>query len=269
MSDRSTNQETNQHVDSPKKISKKPDPSPRGPVATITKQSMAYITIKGIESETSCLERDWSLFALKELADNAFDFLNDYYPNAAKKARKISIRTWIDSIPNIDDRVMLRMTVENSNVNNIPIFENLEDVFDFNQWYSTKRYQYRETCGSLGDGLKRILGMGYASWTSNDNLEISYEYNQWNEPLILRYNGIEYKAFILVDDDKIEVDIRGPTRINASNLTEVQIALSVKTKGLQGEQPTAYWLGKLEKYYKIYRLVKRQTEFSFVRGGEY
>lgn len=229
-------------------------------MATLTKQLMAYITVKGIESETSYLERDWPLFVLKELADNAFDFLNDYYPNSL---RRIAIRAWMDSIPNVDSRVMLRMTVRNSNVDNIAIFENLDDVFDFNQWCSTKRYQYRETCGSIGDGLKRILGMGYASWTSNDNLELSYEYNQWHEPLILRFNKMEYKAFILVDDDKIEANVKGPTRFDAPDFTEFQIALPVTTK-LLGEPPTTFWLKKLEKYYKIYKLVKRQIEFSFV-----
>ena len=76
-------------------------------MATLTKQLMAYITVKGIESETSYLERDWPLFVLKELADNAFDFLNDYYPNSL---RRIAIRAWMDSIPNVDSRVMLRMT---------------------------------------------------------------------------------------------------------------------------------------------------------------
>ena len=242
-------------------------------MATLTKQSLAYITVKGIESETSYLERNWTIFALKELSDNAFDFLNDYYPNHPKEARKIAIRAWIDSIPTIDDKVMLRIAVRNSNVDNRQVFENLEDVFDFNQWCSTKRYQYRETCGSLGDGLKRILGMGYASWTSNYNHELSFEYNQWNEPLILRFNGVEYKAFILVDDDKIQVDIKRQTRIDAPNFTEVQIALPVTTKGLWWDgTPTAtaakeYWLAKLEEYYKIYKLVKRQTEFSFVKGN--
>ena len=142
---------------------------------------MAYITVKGIESETSYLRREWILFALKELADNAFDFLNDYDPSPAnpKESRRIVIRTCIDRIVKREDR-MFRMAVKNSNVNNFqPIFENLNDILDFNQWCSTKRYQYRETCGSLGDGLKRILGMGYASWTSNDNLDLAYEYNQW------------------------------------------------------------------------------------------
>jgi len=70
-----------------KKIKKKADPpiiSPikpkKGPTSTSTKQSMAYITVKGIENQTSYLQRDWPIFAMKELMDNGYDSLNDYYP---------------------------------------------------------------------------------------------------------------------------------------------------------------------------------------------
>ncbi len=255
-----------------KKVTRKSDPYPlQKPMATLTRQSLAYITVKGIESETSYLQRDWPLFALKELSDNGFDFLNDYYPTPAnpKASRQIVIRTWVDPIPKSENRVMLRMAVRNSNVDNIqPVFENLAHILDFNHWCSTKRYQHRETCGSLGDGLKRILGMGYASWTSDDNLDLQYEYNQWNEPLILRFNNEEYKAFIVVDDVDISVDIKPPVQFNALNFTEVQAALPVSTKILWGETPTQYWLGRLEKYYNIYKMAKTQTQFSFIREAD-
>jgi hypothetical protein len=251
-----------------KKLDKKTDPYPmQKPMATLTRQSMAYITVKGIESETSYLQRDWILFALKELADNGFDFLNDYYPSPAnpKESRKIAIRVWIEPIVK-SDRIMFRMVVRNSNVDNVqPIFENLDNILDFNQWCSTKRYQYRETCGSLGDGLKRILGMGYASWTSNDNLDLAYEYNQWKEPLILRFDGKEYRAFIQVDDVEIRVNIEDPTEFDAPDFTEVQVALPVQTKGLWGEDPSDYYFRKLQRYYNLYKMAKTQTQFSFVK----
>ena len=41
---------------------------------------MAYVTVKNIENETSHVEADWTLFILKELIDNAWDWLNDDYP---------------------------------------------------------------------------------------------------------------------------------------------------------------------------------------------
>jgi hypothetical protein len=70
----------------------------RGPVATSTKQLMGYVTVKNIEIETSYLQQDWPTFALKELIDNAYDWLNDYYPARKpedKEIRKIGVRIWI------------------------------------------------------------------------------------------------------------------------------------------------------------------------------
>jgi hypothetical protein len=46
----------------------------KGPVVT-SKQIAGYFTVSGIENELSI-----PCFALKELADNAYDWLNDYYP---------------------------------------------------------------------------------------------------------------------------------------------------------------------------------------------
>ena len=65
------------------------------PVSTTEKQSMAYVTVKNIENETSHLEADWTLFVLKELIDNAWDWINDEYPAVAKAVRKIGVRIWL------------------------------------------------------------------------------------------------------------------------------------------------------------------------------
>ena len=87
------------------------------------------------------------------------------------------------------------------------------------------------TCGSLGDFLKRVLGMGYASWTSNDNPEDSFIDKQWEEPVILRFNGQERKAFIIVDRDNHTIfpDIKQPTKFDAPDFTEVEITLPLHT----------------------------------------
>src|SRR4029079_8674911 len=68
-----TNQ--NRHDGSRNKMNKNMRPPPKSnskPVSTTDKQSMAYVTIRNIESETSYLENEWPPFVLKELADNAF-----------------------------------------------------------------------------------------------------------------------------------------------------------------------------------------------------
>ena len=211
---------------SPSKSTRKPKSKRRikGPVSTSTKQLTGYLTVNGIQSETSYQESDWPLFALKELMDNAFDFLNDYYANEAKESRNISVCIKIDLTKDI-----LRIAVRNSNVNDVPVFENIGQIFNYNMWFSTKRNQHRISCGSLGDFLKRVLGMGYASWTSRDSSGDSFEEKQWEEPIVLRFNGKEVKVFLKVDSDTWATwaDIQPPTVFNAPNFTEVEIALPV------------------------------------------
>ena len=42
---------------------------------TTTKQSMSYVTIRGIESDTSWPVQEWPKQSAKELISNAYDFL--------------------------------------------------------------------------------------------------------------------------------------------------------------------------------------------------
>ena len=130
---------------------------------------MAYFVVKTIESETSYLKKEWPMFVFKEFMDNACDWLNDYYPPIKPEdadKRRVSSRIWITM--NADSKFM-HFAVRNSNINNIPTFTTLEQILNFDLWHSTKRDQHRMTAGSLGDALKRCLGMGYALWTEKDN----------------------------------------------------------------------------------------------------
>jgi hypothetical protein len=187
----------------------------KGPVATSTKQMAGYFTVSGIENELSMPENMWPCFALKELADNAYDWLNDYYPisnvinrrrsyssssinynSSTTRTRYIALRIQIDKIANDADLTrVFRIAARNSNVDQIEVFggglEGLEQIFDYTQWLSTKRHQHRMTAGSLGDYLKRHGGMGYASWNNivrSSNGQVSYDDDniQWEEPIIFR-----------------------------------------------------------------------------------
>ena len=249
------------HDDKCTKILKKVDPPSnrrrKGPIATSTVKLMSYIAVKAIESETSYLLFLWPIFALKELMDNAWDFLNDYYPNNPKEDRKIGVTIKVDLKPN-GEKSILRIAVRNSNVDNISVFEDLDSVFDYDRWYSTKRYQHRETCGSLGDFLKRGLGMGYASWTEDVNDDNSFTDKQWEEPLIVKHNGEENRVYITVNKGsnkpiKIEFE-EGPS--HSATHTEVEVALSVD--GFIEDT-----VRKLEQYYKSYKIGKSRTDFSF------
>jgi hypothetical protein len=266
----------NRHVGKdPKNRPKMPTPLPviSGPVYTSTNQKKRYITIAGIVSDTSYQEHQWPEYSVKELADNSYDFFKIYYPNATANERKIEARVTIDTKQPIN---VIHIAVRNSNVNNFPVFQNLSGVFDYNNWGSTKRDQHRMTAGGLGDFLKRALGMGYASWTSgsgsSNNLEDSFEDKQWEEPVTLRFDGREYKAFIVVINGDIRsTRIEGPTQIRYKEAyplspsypyTEVEVALPL----------SAYWntccdtlLDHLERYYYTFKLVKRNTDFSFTK----
>jgi hypothetical protein len=244
------------------KMSRKPLP-PTKDIFTSTSQKKKYITIAGIESDISYREYQWPIVPVKDLNDNADDFFKAYYPNADANTRRISTKVTIDTFTKRPVNI-IRTAVRNSNANNYQVFPNLIAIFDYNNWGSTKRYQHKMTASALGDFLKRILGMGYASWMNINSYSTqdSFEDKQWDEPVILRFNRKEYRAFIVV----VNGDIK-PTRIEESATvtkdigtdTEVEVAL-----------PSAYWntnynvlLACLERYHRIWKLVKRNTEFGF------
>jgi hypothetical protein len=233
-----------------------------GPVFTSVSQKKRYITIGGIVSDTSYQESQWPEFALKELADNAYEFFLMHYPDATVRERKIATRISIDTTT---QPKIFRLAVRNSNLDNVTIFQNIQGIFDYEKWVSTKRNQHRMTAGGLGDFLKRVLGMGYASWSGNDKTEDndSFENKQWKEPVILRFDGKEYKVFLIVSGDKILTQIDGPATIdNIHTDTEVEIALPLVNFWAADNQ-NSLLLNKLERYYKNFRLIKRNVDFSF------
>src|SRR5215207_7522120 len=190
-----TNQNDNQqniHVDKDAKNDSKEgggsSKQRKGPAWTSTKQSMSYITVRGIESDTSWQEYEWPKQTMIQLISNAYDWFHDYYPDGTKEIRKIAVRVKIEPI--LDEnkrRTIIRIAVRNSNVDDIPVFENLDQIFDYTQFHSTKRHQHRDVSGALGDFLKRGLGMGYASWTDNYDQERKdsaiASFKQWPEPI--------------------------------------------------------------------------------------
>ena len=108
------------HVDKGSKNATKTAIPPRD-IFTSTSQKKKYITIAGIESDTSYQEYQWSEFAVKELNDNADDFFKVYYPNAIANGRKISTKVTIDTVAKRPVYIIC-MAVRNSNVNNYQVF---------------------------------------------------------------------------------------------------------------------------------------------------
>ena len=129
--------------------------------------------------------------------------------------------------------------------------------------HSTKRNQHRMTCGSLGDALKRSLGMGYASWTKDYNADETFDDKQWEQPVIVRCNGKEFRAYIIVDIAKQErwteiTEEKKPSR-DIGNDTEVEITLPI----LNSLDEDSWWLDRLLEYHQKSKIGKlTRTDFS-------
>ena len=238
------------------------------PPSTTTNQLDSYPTVRNIEIETSIKERDWPKFVFKELLDNAFDWLNDIYPENtySNEYRKIASNIWLTNSTDSSFR-FVHIAVRNSNKDNEKIFPDLYKTFDFYSWNSTKRDQHRMTTGGLGDALKRCLGMGYASWTNNFDPE-SFEERQWEEPLVMRYNGSEYNIFIRIDRSKqkpIYPEIKkldSPT-IDIGDDTQVILTLPVNlTNGWDEQVNIDSWNFEFNKYFRAYKIAKFNTDFD-------
>lgn len=244
-------------------------------VWTSTKRSMSYVTVSGIESDTSWQERHLPKESTKELISNSWDWHQDYYPDGTKETRKIALNLKIDSIQDDDgeERIIIRIRVRNSNSNNIPVFENLQSIFDYKQFHSTKRNQHRIVSGALGDFLKRGLGMGYALWTANYNRALSLTEKQWAEPIIIRHNGYEDKVYIHVKWDEQDYWPVFGDRIeyNCPDFTEVEVALPIEsTKNDYWKENVEWVLGQIEGYFVRNKIGKTNTEFTFkVEGFDY
>lgn len=254
-----------------------------GPVGTSTKQMAGYFTISGIQNETTVLEKDWPLFALKENCDNSWDWLNDFYATTVpmnvynyRARRYIGIRAWIDKISGDPNETRIfHLCVRNSNTDEIRIqeFEQLDQIFNYAQWQSTKRYQHRATTGALGDYLKRHGGMSHASWTDNikyDTANYDDDNRQWPIPIFLRFNGKEYQVYVSYNKYTgiPSAVIEGPTRSDATKYTEVECSLPISKVNCDGDPNASNALyrmslvGKLLRYYKLYKFGKANTFFS-------
>ena len=267
-------QEMGQNAPTPVSLSLSPSPPPSpiagsGPVYTTVSQKKRYITISGIESDISWQEYQWPEFGTRELGANASDFFKVAYPRATAKERKIAFKLIVDTITRKPIKI-LRIVVRNSNVKNYEVFQDLAGIFEYNNWVSTKRNQHRMTGGGLGDFLKRGLGMGYASWTAgyNPDTDDSFEEKQWPEPITLRFNGKEYKVFLIVSNGNPFADIKGPftptTAIDIGTDTEVEVALPL-INHWNSDSGCLRLLINLEEYYQKFKLFKRNIDFSFTK----
>jgi hypothetical protein len=176
-------------------------------VRTSTKQSMDYVTINGIVQRINYTVDRFPEWILNQLMINAIDFLNNNY--YSKPDTRMIV--WV----NVQQKSeVLRIRVRNSNDFNLNPFPlNLHAIFDLTTFNSTKRHQRGISGGALGDALKEILAMPYALISSTDDGS-SFTRKQWEEPLVVRFCGQEYRVYLYVnkadDNNPITSKVDGP-----------------------------------------------------------
>ena len=104
------------------------------------------------------MRENWPLVILKELDDNSYDFFKEFYPDNPKEHRVIIYNVWQPYPSNPDSAgAIIRIAATSSNIDNLKVFKDLQQIFDFSKYYSSKRNQYKGGTGELGDALKRMI----------------------------------------------------------------------------------------------------------------
>jgi virulence-associated protein VagC len=227
---------------------------------------MDYVTVDGVKLRTGYTDkRDWYFLCLKELLDNAVDFLWDNYQGADDTAIKVYIEITSD--------FLLRITVRNRNSKNIAIsaFEDLAStILDYNKRSGSKQNLHIISCGILGDALKQILALGYVLIHTNDD-DTSFTSRQWPHPLIIRCNNRERQIFLHVDKSNqiIQAKVEENTAAKViSTDTEMEITLpiidEVKVYRREGDkiiEPIN--ISTLERFCKEYPIFTTDISFRF------
>ena len=170
-------------------------------VSSYRRHSMGYVDPEQIASQTGYTDkRDWYLLIIKELIDNAVDFLQTNYKGSINE--KIAIKIRVDA-----ENLLFYYEVSNTNSKpwKHPVFDDLKDILNFEMRYGSKQNEHRILMGTLGDAMKRIATFGYV-FAQADNQGIDSKGKDWEQPMIFRANGTtEHKVLIHVDNLKQEV----------------------------------------------------------------
>ena len=185
-------------------------------IFTSRKHGMDYFTVDGVILRTGYKnKRDWYLLPIREMLDNNADFLWKYYKGSSNAS--------IIVIVTLDDK-FFRIKVRNSNDRNIPVFSNLEPVFDYDMRYGSKQDMHIISRGMLGDAMKQIFSLGYVLLHSSDD-GTTFTDKQWEYPLIIRHNKQEWKVFLHVDKVEQIGRVRFEQSLEAIAHTDTEIEL--------------------------------------------
>ena len=218
------------------------------------KHSMDYATVHGVVERTGYADKVyWYLLLIKELLDNAIDFLWKYYPGSSDALVTATI-TISDSL--------FHIKVRNTNSRNIPVFENLPAIFDYEMTYGSKQNQHIISRGLLGDAAKQIGTWSYVLMhTEDDGREFSNK--QWEIPLVIRAN--KRASRVLPYIDKHNQRITAPTSLVSGKLPNIDTDTEIETVWpIVDEVRESLDIHRIEKFCKQYILFTTDISFKFL-----
>jgi hypothetical protein len=186
------------------------------PVLVTEEMAMDYVTLRGIENKLGVKKEDIHTYILHELIDNSLDYIEATLSRESTPEINVHITT-------SEQAIHLKV----SNPDTVQSFTNqiVEKMFNYHNYSSTKRNQFKISRGALGHGLKTVLGSAYALATEHYNhsswtpLKIINGNKQWTIGLkVDRITGVhppDIKSITVNDTLKTEIEIDIPADTNS------------------------------------------------------
>lgn len=182
------------------------------PVLTSEEMVMDYVTLRGLENKLGLSKQNVPEYILHELLDNSLDYIE----TTLSRGLSPEINVYVS----INDKA-LHLKVSNPDTNQTFTTEIIKDMFNYYNYSSTKRNQFKISRGALGHGLKTVLGATYALATEH------YNHSSWT-PIKIRNRNKEFTVTLTVD--KITglhpPDIKS-TIIKDTQNTEIEINIPI------------------------------------------
>jgi hypothetical protein len=223
---------------------------PPSEISTSRKHSMDYFTKDGFNLRTGYSDkREWYLLPIKEVLDNDIDFHWKY-----NRGEHVYV-----SVDVTKDDTLFHVLIRNSNLRNIPVFQDLNHIFDFDMRYGSKQDVHIISCGMLGDAMKQILSLGYTLIHINDD-GTEFAERQWEYPLIIRHNKEEWKVHLYCNRAKQEYKIKiEKTPGNLAHTdTEIELTLPIIDE-VRNTLDRSY----IERFCRKYSVLHTDISFTF------
>jgi hypothetical protein len=195
-----------------------------------------YVRIDDFIKVTGITPENFHSFCAKELLDNACDFLERYY----------SSNTTVEM--HIEEIGQFSLTVSNPNEQDIQVFPNLNQTFNYRRSFSSKSNQYKVTRGAQGDAIKRLGTMPYMLQGTGQD---------WTHPLSFQHNKKLENVFIHVDRKNGKIVPRIEPGLDGRVIDATDTVIRMQLPAIKSSEDER----KFAEFLKIYTLFNTQISF--------